>query len=1058
MRKEFKGEEAMNLSPVSYDIWDRKYRLKDFKGNPIDSDINDTIARVAKAVASVERTEDDRRFWESRFKWAMENGAIPAGRILSNAGAGEHKPATSLLNCSVSNYIRDDMESIMDTAKNAAITLKAGIGIGYCFSTLRPSGAYVAGSGSSTSGPLPFMDIFDAMCRTVSSAGGRRGAQMGTFSIRHPDVEDFIKAKREDGRLRQFNLSVLITDEFIQAVKDDSEWELAFPANSGELADASVRKIKLLWPTETGADWTECRVYRTVRARELWDLIMQNTYNYAEPGVMMIDRMNAMNPLHFAEHHSASNPCVTSDSWILTDKGPKQIIDLVGTKFNALVDGRIYASTDDGAFFTGEKQVLEITTQTGHKVKCTEYHKLVKVVKGDSIIVEANELVIGDELRLQDQTLVHDWEGTGGTFAEGYLLGSLIGDGHFRDDGGAILELWKIPGKDEYNAGQDRILEYIQSVMINDMTHKVDFTGWKEIKGRNSHRIQSAALTKLATKYGLKRGAKVLTSAIEASSSEFHKGFLRAFFDCDGTVSTGASRYSVRLSQANIDNLEAVQRMLSRFGIVSTIYKDRAVAGYRMMPDGKGGSKEYWCKAVNELIIFGRSIITFLDKVGFLNTEKRKKVEYIVNEKKLYNKYGFKSRITSIRPIGMHPVYCCTIPGKHIIDVNGIYSSQCSEQNLPHNGTCLLGSVDLTQFIIAPFTDHSCFADGMFRDVVSVFTRMLDNVVDINGLPLEAQRTEIKRTRRHGMGFTGLGSAMAMLGIKYGSPASIEFTHEVCSSLVVAGWQAGIDLAREKGAAPIYMERYPNPDNRDTELRSVRELVANSAYFKRMVKFAKSTNRPKLEDELERILADIRDYGCRFTHHSSIAPTGTISLAFGNNCSNGIEPSFAHRYKRNIIREGKKSKEQVEVVSAELAKYIELHGDSAELPESFVVADQLSPKEHIDVQAAAQLWIDSSISKTINVPTNFPYEEFKDIYMYAYSSGCKGCTTFRFNPEVFQGVLVKTDDLKATRYRFKLANGEEIEVAGDEDIEYDGEHHSAANLFDALKEGYYGKL
>lgn len=215
------------------------------------------------------------------------------------------------------------------------------------------------------------------------------------------------------------------------------------------------------------------------------------------------------------------------------------------------------------------------------------------------------------------------------------------------------------------------------------------------------------------------------------------------------------------------------------------------------------------------------------------------------------------------------------------------------------------------------------------------------------------------------------------------------------------------------------------------------------------------------------LINELIEQGSRFTHHSSIAPTGTISLSLANNASNGIEPSFAHHYSRNVIREGKKSKEKIDVFSFELLAYRELINPDAmpfseepenQLPDYFISADDISPKQHVDVQAAAQIWIDSSISKTANVPTDFPYEDFKSIYEYAYDKGLKGCTTFRFNPEVFQGVLVKEEDLEKTTYQFTLEDGHVIEVKGNEDIEYDGEIHSAANLFDALKEGYYGKF
>ena len=224
----------IELQPASLDIWDSKYRLKTKTGEPLDRDIEDTYRRVARTLADVETTPEAREHWYERFCEALRHGAVPAGRIISNAGAQDHKPATSTINCTVSAVVRDSMDDILKKVHEAGLTLKAGCGIGYEFSTLRPRGAWVSGAGAHTSGPLSFMDIYDAMCFTVSSAGGRRGAQMATFDVGHPDAMEFIRAKREDGRLRQFNLSLLITREFVDAVRNDLPWKLAFPMSASE--------------------------------------------------------------------------------------------------------------------------------------------------------------------------------------------------------------------------------------------------------------------------------------------------------------------------------------------------------------------------------------------------------------------------------------------------------------------------------------------------------------------------------------------------------------------------------------------------------------------------------------------------------------------------------------------------------------------------------------------------------------------------------------------------------------------------------------------------------
>jgi len=705
------SNQAIEFQAASADIWDMKYRLKSKHGEIIDETMDDTYRRVARALADVEK-EEDRDKWYQSFHWALRSGAIPAGRIISNAGAQDHKPATSTINCTVSGTVVDSMNDILGKVHEAGLTLKAGCGIGYEFSTLRPKGAYVSGAGALTSGPLSFMDIYDKMCFTVSSAGGRRGAQMGTFDVGHPDVMDFVKAKREDGRLRQFNLSLLITDGFMQAVRDNKDWTLVFPLDKKILDSEEIdlndpsQIVWRDWPTTSGyvtneSDQVACKVYKTIPAARLWDLIMSSTYDFAEPGFVLIDKVNQMNNNWFDENIRATNPC--------------------------------------------------------------------------------------------------------------------------------------------------------------------------------------------------------------------------------------------------------------------------------------------------------------------------------------------------------------------------------GEQPLPPYGSCLLGSVNLTRFVENSFTDKAVFDWEGFREVVSVFTRMLDNVVEINGLPLENQRKEIERKRRHGMGFLGLGSAIAMLQMKYGSPQSVEFTEKVARELAVAGWQAALDLSREKGPAPIMLEEF---DVTAKMLRQRPEMATDGWKLGdkvpgKILHSRYSRYMQRLAEVAPALVEDLINEGARFTHHSSIAPTGTISLSLANNASNGIEPSFAHHYFRNVIREGKKSKEKVDVFSYELLAYRHLinasampaaETESSQLPEYFTTADDISPKEHVDIQAAAQLWVDSSISKTANVPTDFPYEEFKDIYLYAYEQGLKGCTTFRFNPEAFQGVLVKEKDLKNTDYTFVLEDGSEVTLKGDEEVEYDGEMHTAANLFDALKEGYYGKF
>ena len=349
---------------------------------------------------------------------------------------------------------------------------------------------------------------------------------------------------------------------------------------------------------------------------------------------------------------------------------------------------------------------------------------------------------------------------------------------------------------------------------------------------------------------------------------------------------------------------------------------------------------------------------------------------------------------------------------------------------------------------------------------------MLDNVVEVNGLPLEQQRDEIMRKRRHGMGFLGLGSTVTMLQMKYGSPESLRVHRSVSPRhghrRLGSGPGAG---ARKKARRRSWTKSFtvtaemlrkrPEMKNGRLEARPDRSRAACCTPSTRATCSAWPRWRRNWSSELAEV-------GARFTHHSSIAPTGTISLSLANNATNGIEPSFAHHYSRNVIREGKKSKEKVDVFSFELLAYRDLvnaEGDAVRgrttqgrLPDYFISADDISPKEHVDIQAAAQKWIDSLDFQDRERADGLSVRGLQGHLPYAHEQGLKGCTTFRFNPAAFQGVLVKEADLENTTVPLRARRRQVVEVKGNEEIEYDGEMHTAANLFDALKEGYYGKF
>ena len=1076
---------SIPFQEASLDIWDKKYRLCAKDGTAIDRSMDETYQRVARALADVER-EEIRDHWYEQFLWALRKGTIPAGRITSNAGALEHKPATSTINCTVSGTITDSMDDILAKVHEAGLTLKAGCGIGYEFSTMRPRGAYVSGAGAYTSGPLSFMDIYDKMCFTVSSAGGRRGAQMGTFDVGHPDVMDFIRAKREAGRLRQFNLSLLVTDEFMAAVKNDTEWKLAFPVPTREVdetADLTDAKkfVWREWPITDGYVSNDtglvcCRIYKTIPAKRVWDLIMSSTYDFAEPGFVLIDRVNEMNNNWWCENIRATNPCVTADTRLATQYGQVRVGDLYAANaaLEVTVDKRALGDTSRGAttrpavpvFMTAERApVYRVTSKDGYEIKATEWHDFY-TERGK---IKLKDLQVGDRLLVQSGKGQFGQEG-GAELGE--LLGLIAGDGHFTNRGAGkeavVVSFW----------GEDRALADRTAACMNVLLAHASLNTARAysvqpvaVPDRNMVFLRSVAVARALAHYGFTAATKYQVPEVVWRGSEACvRGYLRALFQADGTVNVSSSSQScsVRLASSHFSLLQDVQQLLANFGVFCRVRKRRA-ATERMLPDGRRGSRAYSCKADYELIVDGESREVFMREVGFLLPRKNERYAQWVADKSLLKTQRFATEISAIEYVGEEAVFDTTQADHNTVIFNGLVTGQCGEQPLPPYGSCLLGSVNLTRFVVDPFTEDSRFDWEEFRKVIKVFTRLLDNVVEINGLPLGQQRDEITRKRRHGMGFLGLGSAITMLRMKYGSKKSVAFTQNVSREMAIAGWEAGLELAREKGPAPIMLEEFPvtaamlrkRPEMAKDGWRigqMVPGRVLHARYSRYMQRVAEAA--PELVEELAEV-------GARFTHHSSIAPTGTISLSLANNASNGIEPSFAHHYFRNVIREGKKSKEKIDVFSFELLAYRELINSRAmpnstnpieKLPEYFTTADDISPREHVDIQAASQLWIDSSISKTANVPTDYNYEDFKDIYQYAYEQGLKGCTTFRFNPEAFQGVLVKEEDLKATTYVFTLEDGTELKVKGDEQIEYDGEMHTAANLFDALKEGYYGKF
>ncbi len=941
-------------APISQQIWDMKYRLKAPDGTPVDNTIEDTWARVAGALAAAEA---DPAAWEPRFRAALRDFAfLPAGRILAGAGTARN---VTLFNCFVMGTVPDDMGGIFEHLKEAALTMQQGGGIGYDFSTLRPKGAPVKGVGADASGPLTFMDVWDAMCRTIMSAGHRRGAMMATMRCDHPDIEAFIDAKRAPGRLRMFNLSVLATDPFMAAVKADDAWDLVFDG----------------------------RVYKTVRARALWDRIMQATYAYAEPGVIFIDRINHRNNLHYCEEIHATNPCVTADTWVTTADGPRQVGDLQGAPFTAVVDGRIYPSTADGFFSTGRKPVFRLTTREGHALRLTADHPVRTVAaksrhRIDWTWTKAADLGPGDEVALHDHRTAAAWPGAR-TYHEGYLVGLLVGDGVLKQDK-AVLSVW--PGEAVANGPAQRpgVAGAMNAAFeaARSLPHRSDFAGWMAVPGRGEYRLALGALRTLALDLGMSPGNKAITPAVERTSGDFYRGFLRGLFDADGTVLGSQEKgVSVRLAQSDLPRLQAVQRMLLRLGIAASIYPNRRAGGLRPLPDGKGGVKDYHCQPWHELAISNENVIRFAELVGFADTDKARRLEALIGDyRRTPNRERFLARVAAVTADGEEEVFDVQIPGINAFDANGLHVHNCGEQPLPPYGACLLGSVNLARLVVDPFGEDPHLDLAALDELVRTAVRMMDNVTDVSRFPLPQQQHEALAKRRIGLGVTGLADALIFCKARYGSERAIALTETWLKALQRAAYLASTELAAEKGAFPLY----------DAERYLAGETVAG------------------LDDDVR---AAIARHGIRNALITSVAPTGTISL-FADNVSSGLEPVFSFTYNRTVILpDGGRQEEPV--TDYAYRQFRAAFGEAAPLPDYFVDAQTLRPTDHVRMQAAVQKYVDSSISKTINCPEDISFEAFKDVYMQAYDTGCKGCTTYRPN-DVTGAVLSLTEETDAT--------------------------------------------
>ncbi|OGY28769.1 MAG: hypothetical protein A3F33_02170, partial [Candidatus Woykebacteria bacterium RIFCSPHIGHO2_12_FULL_43_10] len=958
-------EDGTELEGIRRKVFTDRYSNKDAKGEPTELHPEDMWRRISVGIASVEKTAELRAKWATKFYSALKDFKfVPAGRILSGAGTGYE---VTFYNCFVIPSPHDSRGGIIDNLKTMIEIMSRSGGVGINLSSLRPRGARVKKVNGTASGPVNWAELYSVATHDVIQQGGsRRGALMLMMNDWHPDIEEFITVKQDLSRINGANLSVCVSDSFMKAVKEDLDWNLLYPnvkdVDYDRLWDGDIKKWISLGK--------EVEVWKTVKARSIWDLVCEAAWKSAEPGVVFIERYNKLSNTWYYENIISVNPCVTADTWIQTNTGPRQVKEIIGIPFRARIDGQNQQYSIEGFFKTGTKKVLKVQTKEGYSLKLTSDHQIKKVTESQTGVeqttwCEAGKLEIGDKVLLNDHRQNNQWSGNY-TYDEGYLIGLLIGDGTLKSNE-AVLSVWQ---PQNLTTEKDTGIMTQALASANTLPHRSDFKGWMSVTGRYESRLSLASIKKLGNRLGLYPGHKKITPHVEKTSSIFYQGFLRGMFDADGSVQGSQEKgVSVRLSQSDLNLLEAVQRMLLRLGIVSHIYQNRRKDMLKMLPNGKGGYKKYATKAQHELIISGSNLLMFAENIGFGSTAKAERLKKLLDSyKRGLNKEAYTATVIGIVENGVEDVYDAKVPTLHAFDANGFYVHNCGEQGLPAWGVCNLGALNLSAFVKNGQMDYEELVEKS-----KIAMRFLDNVVDANYYFYEENERQQKSTRRTGLGTMGLGDALIKMKIRYGSDESLPVIEKIYQTIRDASYDASAQISSEKGPFPMFDK----------------EKYLQGAFIKQL---------PNLVQE------KIAAKGIRNAVLLTQAPTGTTSLLAG--ASSGIEPVYDFA----MIRRDR---------TGEHTLYHPLYEEwknahpNEEVPSYFASANDLTPEDHVRVQAIIQKYTDSSISKTVNAPNSHTVTDVKKLYNLAYELGCKGVTYMRDGSRA--GVLEHITDKKEAK-------------------------------------------
>ncbi len=1004
-----KGLPSVELTENGRQVLARRYLRRGDDGQPIEG-IEEMFWRVAWHVAKVEKQwGSDVMEWAKTFYCLLASKKFfPNSPTFTGAGT----PLGQLAACFVLP-ISDDMgrreSGIFQTLRNAALIQQTGGGNGFSFSRLRPKGAVVKSSAGQATGPVGFLRVYDKAFGEIAQGGTRRGANMAVLRVDHPDIEEFITCKTDENAITNFNISVGITDAFMRAVENDEEWELRFP----DVTDPRYREFDGTLEEAERAG-LPIRVYRKVRARELFEKIVRQAHHNGEPGVLFLDTANRSNPVPHLYQLESTNPCVTGDTLIYTDQGLRRADELAaeGTPVRVVVDSRLHASPYLAAtrvFPTGVKSVWRLLTREGYEVRLTEDHRVL-TVRG---WVAARDLQAGDRVYILNRK---GGFGQDGSWEEGVLLGWLV-----VEETGQVRRAVA----SAFGEGQAEAVPIPAAMTVAGAEGTASQTALPiHAPGRAGYGIS------VHLRAGVASDTESVPSAVFTGSEPFQRGFLQALFQAAGDIEETAEGSAVCLYSSRLPLLKDIQRLLLNFGIASQIHENRYPGGYRELANDQDNPTARFYPPQHTLTIREANLMRFAHEIGFLEGIRQRRLADALNRlPRQRHAEPFLGTVLAVEPDGVETVFDLHQPETHSFIANGLVVHNCGEQWLGAYENCCLGSINLNEH---------CAPNGAvdwetLRQSVETATRFLDDVVEANAyVPAVPQLKEAAhRARRIGLGIMGLADLMYHVGVRYGSEEGQEFAAQVMEFIRYHAMKTSIELARERGAFPAIKGSIYDPEN-------LKWQPPES-----IVPYTHDWGRPVLD--WEAIVAGIRQHGIRNAATLTIAPTGTIATVAGIE-GYGCEPVFALAYIRHVNDNGKdlqltyasKRFEQAlmqagipEEKRQEIYERVLHEGTCQHIPEVpeeirrvFVVASDVTAEEHVRMQAALQAFVDNSISKTINFPETATEKDVATAYLLAWKLGCKGLTVYVTGSR--EKVVLET---KATAEKKREAQSETAETS-----------------------------